>query len=945
MSKVLTAPGHEDHGVLESGNGFRIGMMRGLALSVVLMFGVVSAGAEAVGEGINKPADFTVTTKVIREAKYIEPIGVNRTGDPGGTNYSRNTFIRNSGNEPINLRLMARFCYKFPDGGVRIDSGTTWWNGTLKSGFFSGANVRVYRLVDKDGNKLPLKPACKKRGYETIDPTTADHVAFVGRTRVVPIGDQKLPMGGWVAVSKPHSTKPNLVEADLEKCRVYFTDEIDFHPGDYIFFEKRVLGINPDTIKARDKIHWPWSCKNCTPSLEYHSAPIPNEMVFPGESCLRIDGKEGACELAQAYLFSAQGGYYGPLEVGKRYRMEVWLRQRGIQGPVEFSFSALYDDVKKQFQVTDQWQRFTCDFVGRKLKGKKLYGPRFTFTGPGTLWMDNCRIFRYDNELELKSVFTPGKLTLEKLIESQPRTGRKGALRFWDGLGQMSMKSLVSMHGDTKAVVNHIACYIRGTLSLPYALMYTEATGDSPETRMVPWLIIQVTFTEDEYRGLIEYLGDPYDPKADTPESKPWAHMRYLQRGHGRPWTETFREIIFEFGNENWHNRYPLFPFWIGFGELSAIHQGGKEYGIWTRYYVEEIMKHPCWKAQQLDRKIKFCLGGNYSGRIDPKTGKVTGYGQEATQANGYNSYEGHAVYVGPLWELGQRVKRALSDDGFQGTLLAYAAGHKARHENMSATYFKLREQGFTKHKLVSYEGGPSGFSISGRGLTKEDREAIQTYGHCLAMGVAALDCWLDTYRLGWAYHCYYFYGQGSGWNSHSTMQHGFLPSPAFLALKMRNRAIRGDMLAVKVNSTPTLLYGEATNLAKARSRKSSRRPARARKEIPLVNCYAFRSGARYCVAVLSLKLDGRHNGQDFGDGHCPVTLHLPFRSAGKITLHKLVGNPRDTNTTEEKVELVEQTVPTSALQGGLLEINETTAGTNGIPPGTAFLFVFEDVR
>ncbi len=888
-------------------------------------------------------AVFTITNEVIRRANDIEPIGVNRTGDPGGTNYSRNTFIRNSGNEPINLRLMARFCYKFPDGGVRIDSGTTWWNGTLKSGFFSGAKVRVYRLVDKNGDKLPLKPATRKRDYKTIDPTNADHVVLVGRTRVAPIGDKRLPMGGWVAVSKPSKKKPRLLEPDLEKCRVYFTDDLDLYPGDYIFFEKRVLAIDPRTIRAKDKIVWPWRSKNCTLSLEHHSAPIPKAMLFPGESCLRIDGREGVCEIAQPYLLSAGGSYYGPLEVGKRYRMEVWLRQRGIKGPLEFSFTHFYDEVKAKFRVTDRWQKFTCDFVGRKLKGKRLYGPRFTFTGPGTLWMDNCRIFRYDNERELNSIFTPGKLTLEKLIDSQPPTGRKGALRFWDGLGQMSMKSLVSMHGDSTAKVNWKTCYIRGTLSLPYALMYTEATGDSPETRMVPWLIIQVTFTEDEYRGLIEYLGDPYDPKSDTPESKPWAYMRYLQRGHGRPWIDAFREIVIEFGNETWHNRYPLFPSWIGFGEYSAIHQGGKECGIWTRYYIEEMMKHPCWRKQRLDQKIKFCLGGNYFGKIDPKTGKVAGYGQEATQANGHNSYEGHAVYVGPLWELGQEVKRPLNDDGFQGTLLAYEAGHRKRYENISATYFKLREQGYTRHRLVSYEGGPSGFTITGRGLTKEDRRAIQTYGHSLAIGVASLDCWLDTYRLGWTYHCYYFYGQGGGWNSHSTMDHGFLPSPAFLALKMRNHAIRGDMLAVKVDSVPTMLYGEASAFAKVRAKKRRRRRKPVKREVPLAKCYAFRDGDRYAVAVLSLKLDGKHNGYDFGDGYTPVTLRLPFKEAAKITLWKLAGNPRETNMTEQNVKLVLQPIPTSALKDGAVQINAVTGGgPRGIPPGIAFVYVFE---
>ena len=39
--------------------------------------------------------------------------------------------------------------------------------------------------------------------------------------------------------------------------------------------------------------------------------------------------------------------------------------------------------------------------------------------------------------------------------------------------------------------------------------------------------------------------------------------------------------------------------------------------------YIEEIMTHPCWTAQQLDKKIKFNLGGNYSARIDAKNARA----------------------------------------------------------------------------------------------------------------------------------------------------------------------------------------------------------------------------------------------------------------------------------------------------------------------------------
>jgi len=890
---------------------------------------VLADPADKVDAGSDGPggrAVFTITNDVLVSGDKIQPVGVNRAGDPGGTKYSRNTFVRNSGNEPFNLRLMARIRGIYDDGSVWLDTGTDRFLA-YKDGYRSGANVRIYRLVNTEGENLPLEEK-EKNGYKYsfINTKDAHHVRFVGKTRVVPIGDKKLPMGGWTVKLRKHQRKPKLMQGDYAKSRVYFTDKIDFHPGDYLFFEQRTIHIDPRTIKP-GKINWPWVSESVAKmSYAYHDAPLPKEMLDPGESCLKVDAKQGKNEINQFFLFG-DGGYYGPMELGKTYRMEVWLRQKGLDGgDVKFSFTNLYD-VKKTFKVTEKWQKFTCDLVGKKHviignEPENLYGPKFTFSGPGTLWMDNCRIYRYDNDTEADLWYTPGKLTLNQLLDHQPRTGKKGAIRFWSGLGQMSMKSLVSMHGDSHLNLNAKRFLVRecGTISKP--LTFVEATGSTAGNRMVPWLIIQVTFSEDEYRGLIEYLGAPYDPATDTPKSKPYAYKRYQQRGHGRPWTDTFREIIIEFGNENWHNRFPKFPSWIGFGELCAIHKGGKEYGIFTRYYIEEIMKSPYWKAGNLGEKIKFNLGGSRGTRIDKKTGKVTGYGQSAIQENPYASYEGHATYMGALWEYDEKTEVGLGDSGFQRTLLDYRRSKKANHENTFASLAEMRKQGFTRHDIVSYEGGPSGFPI-GTG-SAEYKRACNLAGHSMAIGVAALDCWLDTYRLGWTYHCYYFYGQGGGWNSHSQMMNGFLPSPAFMLMGMRNRNLRGDMLVTKTNSSPSL----------------------PRSKTPLAVCYSFRDGDRYSVAVLSLKLDGKHSGADFGDGYTPVTLNLPFKSASKITMEKLVGNPRETNMTSEKIKIVAQKLPASAVANGVFKINETTGGNKqGLPPGTVFMYVFEGVK
>ncbi len=924
---------------------------------LAVLSGVLAWGT-SLNAGVNTPAEFTITKDILVPREGIAPIGVNKAGNPGlglSCGYSVNNFLRVP-TEPVNARLMGRVIKMFDDGAILQEADMGVHDARRSSGYFSGAKVRVYRLVDKEGNNLPLKkskafdnPKKPKDSWIYNDVKNADHLKFIGETTVIPEGTKGYPKGGWICATKDKKNPRNgriTQGPDWEKSRIYFTKKLDLHYGDYMFFEKRMTKLDRTWFKKHTsnvkptppkEYNYGWKSKSCLFSFEAHT-DVPEEMFEPGDSCLRVDVKEKDTISANTI-----GGdtYYGNYEEGKKYRMEVWLKQKGLQGTVDFKESVAGN---ASFQVTDKWQKFTCDFIGKKNKG--LGRASFSMNGPGTLWMDNPQIFGYEKEEELTQILKePSKVTLDELIDSQPKTGEKGTIRFWAGLGQMSMKSLCSTRGDSK-IVSHIIS-IRKMQTIPQPLKFTECTGDSPETRMIPWLIIQVTFTEQDYRNLIEYLAAPFDPAKDTKESKPFAYMRYKQRGHATPWTDSFREIIIEYGNENWHNRYPLFPFWIGFGEYCAIHQGGKEFGIWTKYYTEEIMKSPYWESENLESKIKFCLGGNYSSRIE-KNGKVTGYGQEATQANGYNTYEGHANYVGPLWELGQSVKRGLSDQGFQGTLLSYAAGSKSRHENTGASWNKLREQGFTKHYNVSYEGGPSGYSITGKGLTKEDKDTIQKYGKSMAMGVTAVDCWLDTYRLGFKHHCIYFYGQGGGWASHNYMNQGFLPNPGFMGIEMRNNMLTGDMLKNTSISTPILPYGKTGNMVKALSKSKTGLVANTEKrDIPLTTCYSFRDGDRYSVAVISLKLDGEHNDLDFGDGYTPVKLNLPFKSAKKIYMQKMVGDPRDTNLEGEKITIVKQDVSIGELKNGVFVINKATGSDKdaGIPPGTVFMYAFEGCK
>ena len=227
-------------------------------------------------------------------------------------------------------------------------------------------------------------------------------------------------------------------------------------------------------------------------------------------------------------------------------------------------------------------------------------------------------------------------------------------------------------------------------------------------------------------------------------------------------------------------------------------------------------------------------------------------------------------------------------------------------------------------YDIAAYEGGPGGYALPGGGVSAAQVETNEKYGKSLAQAVGALDAWMRSYAYGWTDQCFLGYGQGSHWNSHTDFADGFRPTPAWLALTLRNRYASGDLMEVTQQSGPTILDGKNT--------------------YPLLGAYAMRDGSRWAVFVVSRKLDGKHDNVDFGSGFTPVTLHLPFAKAGKIALHTLAGDPRKSNMDAMNISIQSKDVPAAALQGGTFAVNEQTGGgKDGMPPGSIFCYVFED--
>jgi hypothetical protein len=821
--------------------------------------------------------------------------------------------------------------------GVKFDPSTGRVAGVL------GAAVDDFRLgiqvTDAAGRSdvrfhvfNPRVPSAVETKAKPSPPTRLSATAQDG---CVSLTWTASPSPGVVAYRLKRSTAP----AAKQQSRVYLAEggpalaAFDyvvlakrFDPFEMRYVNPRVRGIgNP-----MDAPNWHWKSEppKAAFALVPHPQPVPPEMTDPGETCLEVRAGAGQQAISQTVFIGTEHGqesiWYGQLEPGKQYRLEVWLRQQGLagDGAVRFSYGKAYPGIHQTFHVAGQWRRYVYDFSGpERPAGEWHFGHEFAFSGPGTLWMDNCRIFRYDRREDLAEPYVPNATVLDELLASQPMAGRKGAHRTWYLKRDATMASILSWHANS-AVNLDWSTSVGGTMdmTLPMGLSVDLHTGPDPQSRMRPWLVLQhILHSEEDWLALVEYLAAPYDPQRDTPQAKPWAWRRYRQRGTAVPWTDEFESIVIEFGNETWHNGF--FADWLGFRTFSAIHQGGPEYGFFARYLIENIRNSPYWKSQRLDEKIRFDLGGNYQAEIG-RDGRVRGYVEEAMQSCPYATLAGHANYVGPKWETGDYAAREYNDHGVQETLLSFLRGPEAGQLRMMQARDALAKSHHA-YDIVAYEGGPGGYALPVPG--REAAQQVETnehYGKSLAMAVGCLDGWMRSYQYGWTDQCFLGYGQGSHWNSHTPMWQGFRPCPAWQALALRNRFAWGDLVEVAASNVPMLQQKKAA--------------------YPLVGAYAMRHGRRWSVFVVSRKLDGRHDGADFGDGYTPVELRLPFDRAERIRLHKLCGDPRSTNREQMNVTVQSQDIPAETLVGGRFPIHTATGGgSHGLPPGCIYLYLF----
>ncbi|MCX7046173.1 MAG: hypothetical protein NTX50_11895, partial [Candidatus Sumerlaeota bacterium] len=289
---------------------------------------MASWAACALAADPNAPADITITNTVLKPREKVPPLGANEFGKCGAIEWAANNFVHNPGNEPIYWRNLHRVMNCGPNWFEIDGPGTSWW-ALWGSGFLSGANLRIYRLVDKDGKLLPPN---SRDDY--FDADKADHVVFVGKAQIIPEGAKDFPDGGWIA-NKYSEPQPN---AQIKHGNLACTDCSGLENGRTYWYV--VTAIGPDNAESE--------YSNEVSAAPKSGADTPPHIVIPK------DGDPAPTDTAPK-VFGGQAPYRWEIvgEQNQPLSLPTWVIPDPATGKIDASKNANAPAVRIILKVTD----------------------------------------------------------------------------------------------------------------------------------------------------------------------------------------------------------------------------------------------------------------------------------------------------------------------------------------------------------------------------------------------------------------------------------------------------------------------------------------------------------------------------------------------------------------------------------------------------------------
>lgn len=579
--------------------------------------------------------------------------------------------------------------------------------------------------------------------------------------------------------------------------------------------------------------------------------------------------EDGAKPAGVEQPFLRFGGKELAFETGKKYRCDVWLKKEGLQGPITVQVG---DRITRELEAGAEWRKFSFEVPNTEPIGPKTYELKISADSPGTIWVDNFLVS--EEGLKPFEIFPRWS---EILTDFRP-----GVLRSMSGRFLKTLDAWIS-EGYTRKLVWDVnnGPQSLADFSLREQLELCRATGARP------WLMTYVLPDDEEIQGLMEYLGAPADVG--------YGKVRAAQ-GQSQPWTEVFDTIYIECANEMWNDKF-FAP--QAFGAQPEL--AGK-----AANRIFEMVKASPYNTRKNIRGIAPAWAHNLYNNGGGWTYKAVMACPEAevigTAPSGYiGGYDGESI-------VGQN-----DADLFQANLFYSAQVFEPKLAEIDKIREIMKEKTGKWAEIIKYEAGP-GYAIPNP--NRPFIEEAEQVGKSLALATATLDNFLFVVSNNGNAN-FFQCRAGQNWASHNQ---DFIPTTTWLALLLRNKYCKGELLSVDPVRVETVDLPERQSVGLGNDGRPTDKKIEAVDGVPLTRLYAFRDGKRHSFIAFN---------RSFTE---PKTVRIEFSYPASPEVGEFwltADDPRATNRAGEKVSIREE--KKSGFQSGY----EVT-----IPPSSAVVLV-----
>ncbi len=258
----------------------------------------------------------------------------------------------------------------------------------------------------------------------------------------------------------------------------------------------------------------------------------------PGRQAVRLSATiPGAFASISTFFDTSAAGSF--IQLHGRYRLSFKAKGLGGGNTLNCAVARLAPGntvfLNQNQILSNSWQTFQVDFTANENGGARGFVQvQFRPINPSAILLDEVSLRQIDGDIQ-------NPTALRDSVMSALRSFNPGILRYANTeFGDSLDNQIAPLYGRLRSGFRVRATPVTDVqLGLHEFLEVCESIGAEP------WYSFPTTFSTNEMANLIEYLAGP----ASTPYGG-----RRAARGHSTAWADVFPKIHLEFGNEVWNS-------------------------------------------------------------------------------------------------------------------------------------------------------------------------------------------------------------------------------------------------------------------------------------------------------------------------------------------------------------------------------------------------------